>query len=141
MQQTPVEKKGWFSRNWKWLLPVGCVGLLAAGVAVVLLILSFVFGAIKSSDVYQQAVSKASADSAVVRELGQPIEAGWMVSGSINVSGPGGSADLAIPISGPKGKGTIYAVATKSAGRWTFTQLQVEPEGSSARIDLLAPER
>ncbi|HEU4387101.1 MAG TPA: cytochrome c oxidase assembly factor Coa1 family protein [Blastocatellia bacterium] len=137
MQQPPVEKTGWLSRNWKWVLPVGCFGLLAIGVAVVMLFLSLVFGKIKSSDVYQQAVAKASVDSAVVREIGQPIETGWLVGGTINWNGARGNADLAIPISGPKGKGTIYAVATKSAGQWTFTSLEVETEGSSTRINLL----
>jgi hypothetical protein len=141
MQQPPVQKKGWFGRNWKWLLPVGCVGLLAIGVGVVLLIVSLVFGAIKSSDAYKEAVAKASASSAVIRELGQPIETGWLVGGTINVSGSSGDADLTIPISGPKGSGTIFAVATKSGGQWTFTKLQVETEGSSTRIDLLVPDR
>ncbi len=59
------------------------------------------------------------------------------VSGNINVSGPSGQADLSIPISGPDGKATIYAVATKSAGQWTFSTLVVEINGTMQRIDLL----
>jgi Cytochrome oxidase complex assembly protein 1 len=37
-------------------------------------------------------------------------------SGKTNVTGLSGEAELAISISGRKGKGTIYVIATKSAG-------------------------
>lgn len=105
--------------------------------AAVVAVISLVFGAIKSSDVYQQAESRASANAEVKRELGEPIESGWIVSGSISVSGSSGEADIAIPISGPKGDGTVYAVAIKSAGVWKFSTLEVEVEGRDQRIDLL----
>ena len=42
-----------------------------------------------------------------------------------------------IPISGPKGKGTIYFVASKFAGEWTFSKLIVEVEKTGERIDLI----
>jgi len=34
-------------------------------------------------------------------------------------------------------KGTIYAVAEKSAGRWTFSHLVVEIKTTGERIDLM----
>ncbi len=100
------------------------------------LILMVVFGAIKSSDAYKTAVARASADPRVVNALGTPIKEGMLVSGSIKTSGPSGNADLSIPISGPKGKGTIYAVATKSAGQWRYSTLTVEVAGTGERIEL-----
>ena len=42
-------------------------------------------------------------------------------------------------ISGPKGKGTIYVVAKKSAGEWSYSRMEVEVEGQPGRIDLLRP--
>jgi hypothetical protein len=72
----------------------------------------------------------------VVDALGEPIEPGWYMSGSINVSGSSGEADIMIPISGPRGTGRIYAVATKSAGRWSYEILEVEIDGQPERIDL-----
>jgi hypothetical protein len=98
-----------------------------------------IVGSIRSSDAYKQAMAKANANPEVVLRIGQPMQPGWLVSGNISVSGPSGDADLAIPVSGPKGKGTIYAVAKKSAGQWTFSRLEVEIEGQPGRIDLLAP--
>jgi hypothetical protein len=139
MQQP--EKRGWWSRNWKWLVPVGCLGMLAAVAVVIVLIATLVFGALKSSDVYKQALAKATANPTVISELGEPIEPGWLVSGSISVSGSSGEADIAIPISGPKKSATIYAVGRKSAGEWRFSRLEVEVQNRPLRIKLLdSPE-
>jgi hypothetical protein len=135
MQQQP-EKRGWWSRNWKWFVPVGCLSIVAVGAVVIVLIVTLVFGALKSSDVYKQAMLRATTNPTVISELGQPIESGWMVSGSISVSGSSGEADISIPISGPKKSGTIFAVSRKSAGEWKFSRLEVEVPGRP-RINLL----
>jgi hypothetical protein len=97
----------------------------------------FVFGLIKSSDVYNDAVTKARAHPSVQESIGTPIEERMFVTGKINVSGPSGKASLAIPVSGPKGKGTIFVEAEKSAGRWTFSTLVVEIEETKKRMNLL----
>jgi uncharacterized integral membrane protein len=134
----PQEKsRTWWQRNWKWFVPVAGLGFLALFAAFIMLIITIVFGMVKSSDVYKDALATARSHPAVVKVLGSPIEAGIFVMGSINVSGPSGQADLAIPISGPNGKGTIYARASKAAGRWTFSQLVVEIKATKERIDLI----
>ena len=132
-----VAEPSWWNRNWKWLVPVGCLSIIAVFAAFITLILWFAFGVMKSSDVYSQALDKTRNNPAVVSALGTPIEAGFFTSGSVNVSGPSGAAELAIPISGPRGKGTIYLVARKSAGEWSYSQLLVQVEQTGQRIDLL----
>ena len=72
--------------------------------------------------------------------VGTPIEEGMFLSGNTNVDGSSGSADLTIPISGPKGKAKVYAVATKRAGRWAYSTLEAEIDGRDERIDLLGAE-
>jgi len=129
--------KNWWGRNWKWFVPAGCLTMLALAAGFIALILTLVFGMMKSSDVYQQALARAKASSAVSDALGTPIEPGFFAGGSIETSGPSGSANLSIPIHGPKGKGTIYLEARKSAGRWTFALLAVEIDQTGQRIDLL----
>jgi len=107
--------------------------MVVAFVAVIVLV---VFGAMKSSDAYKLAVARAKADPRVTAALGTPISEGMFLSGNTNVNGGSGDADLAIPISGPKGKATIYAVATKSAGKWTYSKLTVQVVGGGDEIDL-----
>lgn len=131
---------GWWNRNWKWFVPTGCcLTPLVLGGAVVAFLVVVIFGALKQTDVYKMAVARAKADPRVVAALGTPIDEGWYLSGKTNVSGGSGDADLSIPISGPKGKGTIYALATKSAGEWTYSKLVVKIERTGETIDL-APE-
>jgi len=98
-------------------------------------IVFFVFSILKSSDAYKIAVTRAKSDQRVVAALGTPIQEGLVPSGKTNVNGPSGDADIAIPISGPKGKATIYAMGTKSAGKWEFSKLAVQIDGGQM-IDL-----
>jgi hypothetical protein len=133
----PLEpRRGWWSRNWKWFVPAGCLSLILLVLAFVFAIVLLVFGALKSTDVYRTALSAAQNNPAVVEALGAPIEEGWFLSGKANVEGSSGEADFSIPISGPKGKGTIYVVAQKSAGRWDFKTLEVEVHATKERIDV-----
>jgi hypothetical protein len=132
-----VAEKEWYERNKKWAVPVGCLVAIVVIVSFFGGIFLVAFGALKYSGVYVESLKKARASLAVVQALGEPIEEGFFVLGSIHVNGPSGEADIAIPISGPKGSGTIYAVATKSAGIWHFELLEVHIKGSEDRIDLL----
>ena len=127
----------WWQRNWRWAVPggcVGCLGLLAAFAAVLVL---FVFGLVKRSDAYADAIARAQTSSAVVEALGAPVGPGWWVSGSIEASGPSGTADFAAPLHGSKGRGTLYVVAEKQAGEWRYEVLELEVDGADERIDLL----
>ena len=134
----PIEpEKNWFRRH---LVATIVMVAVVAGVGLVLALFVGIMSLLKSSDVYRQAVTKAQNTPAIVEALGKPVTAGWWLSGNINVSGPSGSADLAIPISGPKGRGTIYAVATKQAGQWRFKLLEVAVDGQAQRIPLVPPE-
>jgi hypothetical protein len=126
---------GWWSRNWKWFVPTGCFTIILLGVAFFVCIFVFAFSMLKSSDAYKTAVTRAKNDDRVVAALGTPIREGMFTSGKINVTGPSGEADIGIPISGPKGKATIYVIGTKSAGEWTFSKLSVQVYGGEA-IDL-----
>ena len=137
MSQPPA--RTWWSRNWKWVVPVGCLtpAILCCGGGG--LILTFVFGALKSSEVYTDALARAKANEEVRTLLGEPIEAGFWVSGSVEVGGTSGKADLSIPVSGPKGSATLHAVAIKTGGKWVYSTLEAVPQDSGAPIDLRPP--
>jgi hypothetical protein len=118
----------------KWAL-IGCgaaVVLFAAFAAVIVLV---VFGAIKRSDVYRQALQRAQNDPAVIAALGTPIDAGIYVTGNVNLDANGGHAKIDFPISGPKGKGDVHAVATMNGAKWEYSELTVTPANGPV-IDL-----
>src|SRR5687767_13355287 len=112
------QQKGCLGRNWKWMLPVGCLGLIIVGVVMVCGIFLVVRSSMKSSDVYQGALKAAQAHPAAIGRLGEPIKDGWFVTGNVNVSARGGNANLEIPVSGPKNSGTLHVRAVSPDGSW-----------------------
>jgi hypothetical protein len=141
MQGQPAP--GWWGRNWKWFLPTGCclgtllcvilaVALFGAGIFA---IFSGVSAALKGSEPYKVAVARASAEGKVTAALGTPITEGFPM-GKINTNNDSGDVDLSIPISGPKGKGTIYVVGTRSAGTWTYSKMSVTIAATGETVDL-----
>jgi hypothetical protein len=134
------QERTWWRRNARWLVPliVLASALLFVGLCVLCVeFVSFVMGMMKSCDAYKEGLARAKEHPAVQAALGTPIKDGFFVTGSMRTSGSSGEADLAIPISGPKGKATLYILASKSAGQWSFSTLSVEVKGSSESISLL----
>jgi hypothetical protein len=129
-------QRGWWSRNWKWVVPVGCVSVVVVFLAFIGVILAVVFGAIKSSEAYTTALHTAQQDPRVIAALGTPIESGFLVTGNINVNASHGTAQLDFPISGPKGKAKVHAEADKPDGKWVYSVMQVHVDGGPT-IDLL----
>src|SRR3954468_16310911 len=83
----PAAKRGWWSRNWKWFVPVGCLSLFVLFAGFIAAICLFVFTVLKSTDVYKEALVRAKADPAVVQALGEPIKEGLMPFGGAQVNG------------------------------------------------------
>ena len=129
--------RNWWSRNWKWFVPVGCLlPILICGGGITGLVI-FGFGLIKSSYPYQDAVKQAKASSAVVAVIGEPIEEGLLLQGSVNINNDAGDADLRIPIHGPKGAGKVHVAGTRARGNWTYTTLDFTPDNGGPTISLL----
>jgi hypothetical protein len=119
------------------VVPVGCLGLLVVFAGLLAVLGLVLMRGIKSTDAYREALTRAQASPEVRAALGEPVQAGWFTQGKVNVSGPSGDADLSVPLSGPKGKGTLYITAKKQAGRWEYEVLEVAVDGRQDRINLL----
>lgn len=102
-----------------------CVGGVLFGVT----------GLIRNSDVVQEALARAERDPQVVAALGTPLEVGWLTLGSIETSNGGGSADLNVPISSPRGSGAMLVEAVRREGVWQYRRLIVTV--GDRRIDVL----
>ena len=122
----------------KWGL-IGCGVVIVLGAVVCAVIMIFVFGAMKRSDVYKGALNRVQNDPRAVAALGSPIEPGWIVTGSIHLdTTSGGNAEINFGVSGPKAKGKVHAVATIEEGKWKYETLTLTPDGG-APIDLTTP--
>lgn len=64
----------WWGRHWKWLVPAGCLTGLAAVAGFIALIVGLVFGLLKSTTPYKEALAKAQRDPVVISRLGTPIQ-------------------------------------------------------------------
>jgi hypothetical protein len=131
-------KRSWLERNPLWKIPVGCVILCLLLGAVALIVMTGITSYMRHTEVYKQAVAQATANSQVRERIGEPLKPDWLISGEVHLSGSGRTANLAIPVSGPRGRGRIRAVAVKSGGVWRFTYLTVEVRSPAAYIDLLS---
>lgn len=119
-------------RRWK-------IGALIA-VVVVALIGAIWFGlwyGFRHSDVYVASWETVRTDPRVIAITGTPMESG-MPSGSIEVNGGAGNAEIDYDVTGPKGRGTVEVEGTKADGAWRIHRLSFRPAGA-ATIELTAP--
>ena len=112
--------------------------LIFLGVAFCAALVFIVFAAIKKSDVYTQALNRVRGDQRVVAALGEPIEPGFWVRGSVGTSNGKGTADFSFPVSGPKETATVHVVGATAGQTWEFTTLDVTP-AHGPPINVLAP--
>jgi hypothetical protein len=119
------------------LLALGCVGAILCAALLLAGALAVLVRTMYRSEAYTRAVALVQASPEVREVLGEPIEPGWWVSGSMQVSGPSGSASLSFPVSGPQGEAEVFVEAEKRVGEWRLLQLVVKPQGRADRLDLL----
>ena len=126
-----VEEFKRVQRQWaKW----GVIVWVAAAAAFVALF--FVIAAsFKSSDAYKLAVARLESDEQIAQLVGKPLSTG-MPMGSVEVSGPRGSASLSFSVEGPTGKGTAYVEAVKDLGQWKIERMAFVQEGTGRRVEL-----
>ena len=80
-----------------------------------------------------------SQNSEVIDIIGEPIEAGCFVMGSIQTSGAKGEASLQYSISGPKGDADVYLQAYKEIEAWSLYKVIVHIPESDIKIQVVTP--
>lgn len=90
--------------------------------------------ALKSNDPYRESIAAVEANLAAAEALGTPVKPGFFLTGNININNGEGSVDFSIPVSGPKGKGTVRVVGSKPAGAsaWIYSTWELSVEGGSS---------
>ena len=133
-----LPEKNWWQRNWKWALPTG--GCLIVVILIAVFVFSLVTGVsalFKESQPYQTALTKTQESEWVIDKLGEPIETTGMAQGNISIQNNEGTADLKIPVKGPKDSGEILVWGKKSGDSWTYTYIRFKVSGSEEVYDLI----
>jgi len=98
--------------------------------------------AMKHSEAYRLSLDEIRGDARVKDALGEPVETGLFVMGSIQTSGPDGRAAIEYSVEGPKAEGTAYVYAVKDAGAWELSRVYVDVPGPGEMIPVVGiPER
>ncbi|MEN1729103.1 MAG: cytochrome c oxidase assembly factor Coa1 family protein, partial [Pseudomonadota bacterium] len=82
------------ARNWKWFVPVGCLGTIVLAAAAVVGFIFLIMGGIQSTDVFQNALAKARANAQLIVAIGEPMDPSFITTGTISTSGSSGEANL-----------------------------------------------
>ncbi len=130
--------KGWFARNWKWVVPTGgCLGIIIFIVVIAGAMFSGITSLFENSTPYQEAMTTLKSNPEVIELLGEPIEIEGEIKGGINIQNDGGNATFEIPVKGPKEKALYSVVAQKVNGEWSYLVLNIFVEDTHEEIDIL----
>lgn len=96
-------------------------------------------GNMLKGEAFEQSLTAISQHADVVAVIGEPIEAGYFVTGSIRTSGSNGEAYLQYSLSGPKGEAEAYVQAYKDMDVWVLHNVIVHWPESDTRIQVVTP--
>ncbi len=119
-------------------LGLGCaIALIAALMATLGAgVLALVLVCIRQTDPLPEALTWARAQTPLRERLGEPIETGWLIQGSVSIQNQTGSASLRIPLEGPLGEGVLKLDARFDRGAWRYRTLEFQTEDENLSIDL-----
>ena len=118
---------------------VGCGGCLMVIASIVFFVVAIVGGVmlfLRSSEPCAETLRSAQNSPALQQALGEPMKMGWFLVGSVSITNESGSADISIPISGPKGSVRIRTRALRQDRVWSYQEMSTQlPSGEA--VDLL----
>jgi hypothetical protein len=129
-------QQSWWSRNWKWVLPVGCLGMLASCGCLGFAFLGWGLSTLGDNmGAYTEAVAIATGDDEVRAVLGPPVQGGLPSQTSMETRNGRKHARFAIPLDGTQADGVLHVDAEEDGGGWSYQKLEVELQ-DGRRIDL-----
>jgi hypothetical protein len=130
MNNELIIQKGWWKRNWNWLVPVSVLILLcisiffSSGLAENTTDIAKAYADI---DLYENAIEIVKKDGRVLNLLGEikPIDKLAILEGQVEYSQNSKTVNSSIRISGTKRRATLYISADKVNDSWNYTSVQI----------------
>ena len=131
-----MPRPNWFGRNWKWVVPVGCLlpVLLAGGCA--LMVFSFATGLMKQSDAYQNRAGPRASELGCDRSDRLPDFANRNRLWQQQRKWTNRRSEFIHSVERAEREATLYVEAKKSADIWLFQTMVVKIEKTGERIGL-----
>ncbi|TGN29148.1 cytochrome c oxidase assembly factor Coa1 family protein [Empedobacter tilapiae] len=130
-----LPKKSWFKRNWKWVVPVGCLSFVILFTGLIIGGLCWGFSKITSdNDVTKHAINIINQNPEVQQKLGTNIIKDGMFRGNISITNDTGEAT--VPIRGTKGSGTAIIVGEKEFDKWNYEKIIVQIDETGELIQI-----
>ncbi|MGO4913433.1 cytochrome c oxidase assembly factor Coa1 family protein [Leeuwenhoekiella sp. W20_SRS_FM14] len=137
MNELVKEERSWWSRNWKWVVPVGgCFTIIIIGI---ILIGGAIFGfvnKVQNSSGGDEALEIVQNNPAVIEALGEPIEKNGFGSYKVNYTNGDKTAEALFPIKGPKGEALVELKSAGEDDEILYEIFQVTLENTGEVIDL-----
>jgi hypothetical protein len=127
----PSKQRGWFRRNWKWVVPLDILLLLVIGAAVLYWVF---YTRIYNLDVCQKAMVAIESTPAVAEALGEHVQPVLWPSREAIPYARIEENDIVVDwhIEGPKGRAKAHLVSKNMRGKWETTALDVTlPDGKT----------
>lgn len=121
----------WLRRATVAMLMVLLISLTTVGVLIYL---------VTSSTPYRESMLEVRLHPAVIARLGTPIDTGWLISGRHRSENGVFILDIAVPVTGPKGAGTVFLEASKQDESWVVDRIIVEVKNQKEMMNLAPPE-
>ncbi|EAR08306.1 hypothetical protein MED297_09206 [Reinekea sp. MED297] len=83
---------------------------------------------------YELSLQYIKENTQVAEMIGQSIEPGWPVLGSITNSGTAGHSDIYYAIRGDVSKATVHVKASKHLNEWQLDEVIVTPTDGQAMV-------
>jgi len=101
-------------RSRKWIIAVVLFSVVVP-IVMTVGILGLVFGGLyfgsKSTEEFKCAMTEINTNKEAIELLGTPIEDGYFVMPNIEISGPIRRVNFSVPVSGPKGSGSLQVIS------------------------------
>lgn len=133
-ENTILRKKPWFSRNWKWVVPVFIVILFCAGVLFALGdIIKGMGTAMSDPELIGKAEQRAQQHPEVQLYFGNELKVGTIIEGDVLLSEDGKIIRTTVPLKGEKGSGMIDIYAHRLDEKWIHDSIHVRLKNPEKR--------
>lgn len=129
MTNGSTRQPGWFTRNWKWLVPTLVIAPIFFSCSCLVGGLIGISRVVRNQPVYRQAWEQVQQSPALRTEMGQPIEEGWMAQTQYHREGDENQVLITFNIEGPAAEGTVQAAGVEVDGQWQLTEAKVFTRG------------